>query len=369
MKHIREIDEKDRTVILVQVENEPGVVGPARDHAAEVNKLFNGPVPADFVTSLKKQPGTWTKVFGVEFAEEAFTTYYMAKYINAVSRAGKDAYPLPVYINVWMGGAGTNDRFYDFDRPGASYPSGGGQSHTLDLWKAAAPNIDLIAPDIYHKSAVIYRTILSRYNRPDNPLLIVETGRGMEFARYCFMALGEYSAIGFAQFGVGIQTSSKTEFGAPFADMAANYGLLKNVIPVITELRGTKRLQSAIEEENIPGRTLSFERYDVLAMFPPAMSRQPMWVEPTGPPTIPSGRVLLAQIQPDEFVIIGFDATIDFKPPVTSGHNEAKFVKVEEGIYQNDVWKVTKTYPATSPARGLKLPKEGAIIRVKLQWD
>jgi len=369
MKHLREIDENDRTVILVQVENEPGIVGPARDHSPGANKLFNGRVPAEFVTALKKKPGTWAQVFGGQFAEEAFTTYHMAKYINSVTQAGKAAYPLPMYVNVWMGGVGTNDRFYDFDRPGDSYPSGGGQSHTLDLWKAAAPAVDLIAPDIYHRSAVIYRLILSRYARRDNPLLIVETGRGMEFARYCFMAIGEYSALGFAQFGVGIEMAADGEFGPRFADMAANFRLLGNAAPVITDLQGTKKLQSAIEEENIPGRMLSFDRYDVLVMFPPALARQPSWVEPKGPPNIPSGRSLLAQVQPDEFLIMGFDSTIDFRPSVVSGHKEARFVEVEEGLYKDGVWTPTKSRPAVAPARGLTLPKEGAMFRVKLQWD
>jgi hypothetical protein len=369
LKHIREIDERDRTVILVQVENEPGIVGPARDRSAVANKLFNGPVPAEFAAALRKQPGTWTQVFGPQFAEEAFTTYYMARYINSVAQAGKAAYPLPMYENVWMGGAGTNDRFYDFDRPGDSYPSGGGQSHTLDLWKAAAPAIDLIAPDIYHRSAVIYRTILSRYARRDNPLLIVETGRGLEFARYCFMAIGEYGAIGFAQFGVGIDAPSASDFGPRFADTAANFRLLGNAAPVILELQGTKKLQAAIEEENIPGRTLSFDRYDVLAMFPPALAKQPSWVEPTGPPAPPSGRVLLAQLQPDEFLVMGFDTTIDFRPPAVSGHKEARFLQVEEGLYTDGVWTPAKSLPAAAPARGLALPKDGAIFRVKLSWD
>ncbi|MGA2725458.1 MAG: beta-galactosidase, partial [Bryobacteraceae bacterium] len=274
MKHIRAFDENDRTVILVQVENEAGILGSARDHSAEANKLFNGLVPAEFATALKKQPGSWQQVFGRQFAEEAFTTYYMARYINSVAQAGKDAYPLPMCLNVWMGGPGSNA----FGRPGDSYPSGGGQAHTLDLWKATAPAIDVIAPDIYDRSAVNYRTDLSDYGRPDNPLLMVETGEGKEYARYCFMAIGEYAAIGFAQFGVGIREYGATadgEFGPQFADVAADFRLLRKAAPVIAELQGTKKLQSAIEEENIGRRLLSFDRYDVLVRFPPAMGRQP----------------------------------------------------------------------------------------------
>ena len=100
MKHIREIDENDRTVILAQVENESGLLGSARDHSPEANKLFNGPVPEQFAAALKKKPGNWAQVFGHQFADEAFTTYYMAKYINSVAQAGKDAYPLPMCLPI-----------------------------------------------------------------------------------------------------------------------------------------------------------------------------------------------------------------------------------------------------------------------------
>jgi hypothetical protein len=54
---------------------------------------------------------------------------------------------------------------------------------------------------------------------------------------------------------------------------------------------------------------------------------------------------------------------------VTSGHKEGRFVQVEEGLYKDGVWTPAKSQPAASPARGLKLPKDGAMFRVKLQWD
>jgi hypothetical protein len=104
----------------------------------------------------------------------------------------------------------------------------------------------------------------------------------------------------------GYGATADGEFGPQFADVAADFRLLGNAAPVVLELQGTKKLQSAIEEENIPGRNLSFDRWDVLVMFPPAMAKQPSWAEPTGPP---------------------------FRPPVTSGHKEGRFVQIEEGLY------------------------------------
>ena len=135
VKHLKEIDGKDQTVILMQVENESGLLGSVRDYSPEATRLFNAPVPEELVRALNKRPGTWKEVFGPR-AEEMFTGFHVSTYINAVARAGKEVYPIPTFVNVWMGGEGTNDRFLEFDRPGDSYPSGGPQSHMIDLWKA-----------------------------------------------------------------------------------------------------------------------------------------------------------------------------------------------------------------------------------------
>jgi uncharacterized protein DUF5597/glycosyl hydrolase family 35 len=372
MQNLRDIDQHDRTVILVQVENEPGIMGTARDHSAQAQRLFDAPIPAPLAAALKRNADSWTQSFGRDFADEAFTSYYIARYINAVAEAGKAVYPLPMLVNVWLGGEGTSILFSRFDRPGEGYPSGGGQSRTLDVWKAAAPAIDLLAPDIYNRSAFQYRAILSSYARADNPLLLVETGRGMEFARYAFMAIGQFGALGIAQFGAGIPMFGATadgEFGPGFADMAADYRLLANAAPLILERRGTRMLQAAIEEENIYGRGLSFERWDAQAIFPPALSTRPVWADLVGPPRMPSGRVLIVQLQADEFLILGFDTRIVFRPPAWSGHEEGRLLQVEQGQYQQGVWSANRSLPLTAAALGVDLPAAGAMLRVKLSWN
>jgi hypothetical protein len=96
---------------MMQVENESGLLSSVRDYSPEATRLFNGPVPAQFVTALKKKPGTWTEVFGPRMAEEAFTVYYPSTYIDTAAKAGKAVYPLLTYCNVWMGGDNTNDNF------------------------------------------------------------------------------------------------------------------------------------------------------------------------------------------------------------------------------------------------------------------
>jgi beta-galactosidase GanA len=266
MKHLREIDEAERTVILMQVENEAGILGSVRDYSPESNQLFNGPVPQELVSALKKQPGSWKEIFG-RVAEETFTAYYLASYINEVAHAGKQVYPLVTYVNNWNGGYNTNDNYEKWDRPGESYPSGGPVSHMLDLWKATAPNIDILGSDTSSQPSSSYRLLAAKYARPDNPHWSPEAVRGMTGARNCFYALADFSAIGFGAFGV--DGGSGTALGPQFTDLGADYRLFRAAMPAILDLQQKGELQAAVEEDPIRSRHLIFDRYDVRVHFRP----------------------------------------------------------------------------------------------------
>jgi len=125
MTHLRQVDEADRTVIMMQVENESGLLGSVRDYSPESNKLFNRPVPASLVTALKKKPGTWTEVFGSRLAEETFTAYYLSSFINEIAKAGKQVYPLATYVNAWEGGEDTATPSTPSTGPARAIPAAG----------------------------------------------------------------------------------------------------------------------------------------------------------------------------------------------------------------------------------------------------
>jgi beta-galactosidase GanA len=159
MAHIKSVDENRRTVIMMQVENETGLLGSDRDYSPEATRLFNAAVPGELMTFLaghrstlspylaeawksngERPSGTWSEVFG-PLAAETFSAWHVARYVDAVTAAGKQAYPLPMYVNNWLINPG-NER-------AGRWPSGGPTRNVLDIWKAAAPHIDLLAPDIY----------------------------------------------------------------------------------------------------------------------------------------------------------------------------------------------------------------------------
>ncbi|MGD0412763.1 MAG: DUF5597 domain-containing protein [Verrucomicrobiota bacterium] len=367
MQHLREVDEADRTVIMVQVENEPGSLGSARDFSPESNRLFAGPAPAPLVASLKKQPGSWKEVFG-RIADEAFNAYYLSGYINEVARAGKEAYPLPAYVNVWNGGYDSNDNFEKFDRPGETYPSGGAVAHMLDLWKANAPAIDAIASDDYHQDPIIFLKVLDSYKRPDNPLLIVENG-GPIAARGVFYAIANYAAIGYGYMGGDWAVETQ---GPDMAPVGADFRLLQGALPVILELQGTEKLKAAIEERGTGARNLIFSNYDVLARFHPP-GRQAVAAVNAGPflatSAEPSSRVLVAELGPDEFLILGFGSSVEFRPVQGSDYTAAQLVSNEQGVYEDGVWKTTaqgQTAQGDYTGPIVNLPANGALVKVKL---
>jgi len=101
MRHLKALDGNEHTVLLVQVENESGIVGSVRDFSPAANAAFAGAVPADLLATVHKQPGTWSQVFGAD-ADEMFQLYHQARYVNEIAAAGKSEFPIPLYINVWL---------------------------------------------------------------------------------------------------------------------------------------------------------------------------------------------------------------------------------------------------------------------------
>jgi len=205
MKHIKDVDSRDHTVVMMQVENEVGVLGDTRDHSDAANKAFAGAVPAELTKylaahreelypSLKaiwdangdKTSGTWAEVFGDTVrADEIFMAWHYARFIQKVAAGGKAAYDIPMYANTWLAG--------DDGTPGG-YPSGCPEPWVVDVWRAAGTALDLYAPDLYDPNFILWSR---RYHRAGNPLYMPETRGGEAGAANVFYALGEEAGVGF----------------------------------------------------------------------------------------------------------------------------------------------------------------------------
>jgi len=357
MRHVKSIDGTNHTVIMVQVENESGSVGSVRDFAPAAQKAFESEVPADLARSLRVHGGSWTRAFGAD-ADESFAAYSTAHYINEVAAAGKAEYPLPMYCNVWI--AYPVHALENRDRPsaGQEYPSGGPQQGNVAIWKAAAPSIDLLAPDFYSDDFSLFRTIVATYRRSDNPLFIPESHLGANFGRYFFYALGN-GAIGFSPFGI--------DRSAQATQPAENFALFSAPQRQIAQLNLEGKILTAVEEKGAPRQSIQLPTANAVVSFGFPQSDGNY---PPGTPTF-QGRAMVAQLGPLEFLVTGFDASVSFtvlaaeleKQP----NQQLEILRAEEGSYVDGAWHAARILNGDQTDRGLNFGGENPpLVRIVL---
>jgi beta-galactosidase GanA len=360
MTHLKAADPQ-RTVILVQPQNEPGTYGSVRDFSPLAQKVFEGPVPAALLKKLGKSPGTWRDVFGAD-ADEFFHAWHIAHYIDQVAEAGKAVYPLPMFINAALRGP------FNPGQPG-QYASGGPTDNVLDVYKAAAPHIDLLAPDIYMPEYTHYTTVLDRYSRPDNPLFVAETGNREEYARYFFSALGE-QAIGWSPFGIDYSRYSNWPLGAKrmdektLATFAMNYAMVKPAASVIAQASFEGKVRGTAEQ---PGQAVQTVKIDDRWNMVVTYGVPQFWFqgEPPGNPE-PIGRALVVQLGPDEFLVTGAHARINIHAADPALAARQIYDYVDEGTYVDGKWVFRRRWNGDQTDYGLNFSSVPQLLRVKL---
>lgn len=340
--HLREVD-TDHTVILIQVENETGLLGAARDQSDLADAAFNSQVPKELIDGLLErkeglvddvkaaldicQEGTWREVFG-EAAEEMLMAYYTAKHIGNVAAAGKAEYPIPMYTNCWLVQGG---------KPG-DYPSGGPVYRTMEVYQTIAPALDWVAPDIYIQQFI---DTCEKYTKQGNPLFIPETALHFRATSRLIYSIGHYHAMCFAPFGiedigsladtslgemVGMDTSDPALKNPLLFDVYARTNeLLSGLMPVLTSCYGTDRMDALIEE-NPEVQTMYFENVSISASF-----------EIGGKSITGAGALLAAEAAQDEFYLMGYGVlpeirSMDPKKPY------CEFLSIEEGEFVDGKW-------------------------------
>jgi beta-galactosidase GanA len=234
MKHLAAVDGRERTVIMVQVENEVGMLEEAADRCPAARDAFAAEVPAPLLPPGKRG-GSWRDVFGEgDRAEETFMAYHFARFVDRVASAGKAEYALPMYVNAALNRPGK--------RPG-QYPGGGPLPHLFEVWRAGAPTIDFLAPDIYFPGVAEW---CRAYARPPHPLFIPEIAYGPSAAVEAFYAIGQHEAIGFSPFAID------TIPEASAAALTESYRVLHELSPVLLEGQGSGRSVGGIFDSDFP---------------------------------------------------------------------------------------------------------------------
>jgi hypothetical protein len=376
MRHLREADGDTHTVLMVQVENEVGVIPESRDHSAVSNAAFSAAVPPALTSYMEKHrtaldpefraaweaaggktSGTWQEVFGkTSLTDDLFMAWQYATYIDHVTAAGKAEYPLPMFANAAL--------IRPNYEPG-QYNSGGPLPHSMDVWHAGAPSLDLLSPDIYFNE---FAQWAGRYARRDNPLFIPEAQGGAAGAANSLYAFGHLSAMGFSPFGiddlgnapldlVGVTNASEHPDSSAISSV---YSELSRLAPMILEKQGTGGITAALMEGEAQ-RSARLSVGDYTANITRAGGSSGARVA-----------AMFLQTGPNEFLVAGSgDAQITFStdkpgPPIVG------IESIDEEFFKDGAWLPGRRLNGDENSQGQALKlyasdlAQGKIYRVRL---
>jgi beta-galactosidase GanA len=363
MRHVRDKDSNQQTVLMVQVENEVGYLGPGRDRSPEANRLFNGAVPPALIHALannrlqlspelsahfNEHGQSWKDVFG-NTANEVFMAWNYATYIEAVVKAGKREYALPMYVNAQLPA--------EQERAG-EYPSGGPHPYYLEVWRAAAPTIDFYSPDIYWPN---FEYWIDRYDIPGNPIFVPEAR--LESAPYnALYAYGQGHAFGFSAFAIESAKAAEKNEDAK-ASISQTYELLDEIRDLLPAAQASGKTRGLVLHSTSPRptQTVALGGY----LFEATLSRS--W--PARTIIADDGAMLILEASPGEFYVLGSGLTISVSRDPDVDARMAGIESVELVSRIAGQWKIEKRLNGDQTNQGRQIlldPHAQHLYRVRL---
>jgi beta-galactosidase GanA len=370
MAHVKKFDKK-HTVVMVQVENEIGMLGAVRDYSPQAQAAIKGQVPralTDYLHKNKatlhpyvravwaakgnKATGTWSEVFGDSIeAQEIFQAWGFAVFSNELTRAGKAAYQLPMFVNVALNSPG--------QKPG-EYPSAGPLPHLFDIWKAGGPDIDLIGLDSYSPDYVYWA---DQFKRPDNPVFVPEANQAgqIDAGGNAFYTLGELEGIGFGPFAIELLPNPATN------SLTDAYRVLNQIAPLVLANQGKGTMRGFKAPLSVAGVVDETPRVFDLGGYTLNVSM----VDPRTPKAtqeIAAHGGLIIQTGPDEFLVAGRGVVVRFADAAKSG-DQVGIEQIIEGEFIDGKWVGGRWLNGDQSGQGryLRLPPEKfGIQKVKV---
>ena len=328
MRHIREKDPQREVVIMMQIENEIGMLESARDHSPLAEKAY-------------KQE-RWAERYGTdEYADEKFMALSYARYVEHLAKAAREIHDMPLYVNAAMNSRGR--------RPG-EYPSAGPLAHLIDFWHEGAPSIDLLAPDIYDTG---FKSWCAQYAMPLRPqdggtvknrLFIPESRCCENSGVRSLYAFGEHQALGFSPFAIDQASEKETESVTKAYDLIKQLAAANSCVPSVASdqrssaslfLRpsGSKRpLVERTLHSSLKTWGLLFDQEDcerVINDDNVVMTCRHYFTLPWDPratdgSTWPEGGAILIRLGKFDYLLAGSGVVIDFKTPTEKQQEQQK---------------------------------------------
>lgn len=348
MQRIAQMDKK-HTVLMMQIENEVGLLGGTRDFSTESTKLFEKQVPGGLIqyinnniSKLKpnisgpylkngsKKQGTWEEVFGRSpNTDEIFMAWQYARYVNKLAETGKAIHNIPTFVNAWDAAGG--------NLIAGVWPSGGPNYLMLDIWQAGAPDIDVLANDNY---SAAFGSSAANFVHNKNPLLIPEAcaiwmNDTISAAPKAFFSFGHFKAMGFSPFGIDHPAYHKNHA------IRKAYEVLNDLSPLIAKAQRENKINGFMQGDKASPDSFQLGSFT----FTPDYNLQK-------DPLI-KGYGLIIQISEDEFIVSGNACHVGYGS-ADPGKPNSQLLWVEEGKFVKGKWVKGRTI--NGDEFGIKLP-------------
>jgi len=335
MKHIAKVDKAHSTVIMVQIENEIGMIPVARDYFNEANIVFRQGIPMKLINYLEenkdnlmpelrdlwaangyRKEGSWEEVFGKsKSTDELFMAWHYAIFVEELAKAGKKEHDIPMFVNAALIREG-----YE---PG-QYPSGGPLPHLMDVWRAGAPSIDFISPDIYFPDIEEW---CRKYDQKGNPFFIPEARREGEAGMKAFYVFGNHNTMGFSPFSIESTDNPEEDL------IGKSYDIICQLVSLILENQGKEKMAGILLDHNKKQEEIVLGGYKLMVKHDFTLG----WSPKAKNETWPLSGVLIINIAPGEFYVAGSGIVINFKT-TKDDNSKAGIARMDEGEIRDGKW-------------------------------
>jgi hypothetical protein len=231
-----------------------------------------------------------------------------------------------------------------------------------DVWRAGAPSLDALAPDIYGPD---FQQVCAAFNVDDNPMLVPEAYYYEPSAVAPFFAFGEVNALLFGSYFIeGYGWGPHPPARGQLHPVKDTFAVLREMAPVILQHQGRQSMTGFFQVSDDDHFTKSLNGYNIEMtgtrnvygdVHSAGASEFLKGAVPGGAMVIVLGR--------DEFVIAGRGLNIKF---ARSGSQPPRVTSAIEGHYLKGVWHRDGVRELTEPT--VKLADDKVqVIRLKLR--
>jgi hypothetical protein len=131
---------------------------------------------------------------------------------------------------------------------------------------------------------------------------------------------------------------------------------------IIAKLNFEGEVQGVSEDPAVHIQTMDFGDWKAVVSY--GLPQFGGWGK-TAPGNNPAeGGAIVAQLGPNEFLVTGVHARVDFEP--TAKGRQRQFVAVQEGSYDGETWKPLRVWNGDQTDYGLNFTSAEQVLRVTL---